>query len=161
MLGYWIFCTKSIKLLSVVAFTIYRYWYGFIYFGSVGNSFQSPSVIFGGCSRFFGSWNKTRHSGTRHGTKSGLSIRIPPKIEGAPWKPDFHNPSCFKGSPLNQTQQRSFAQVVDFGAAIWKFLCLVWIYPSYPKNYFNRTSIWVVIIAFLPIEWDIELTCWR
>ena len=120
MLGCWIFCTKSIKLLRVVALTIYRYWYGFIYFGSVGNSFQSPSGIFGGCTRFLGSWNKTRHSGTRHGTKSGLSIRIPPKTEGAPWKPDFHNPSCFKGSPLNQTQQRSFAQVVDFGAAILK-----------------------------------------
>ena len=42
-----------------------------------------------------------------------------------------------------------------------KLLCLVWIYPSCPKNYFNRTRIWVVIIAFPPIEWDIELTYWR
>ena len=158
MLGYWIFCNKSIYPLSAVTLTSCLNGYGYIYFGSVGNSFQSPSGIFGGCSRFSGSWNKTRHSGTRHGTKSGLSIRIPPKTEGAPWKPDFHNPSCFKGSPLNQTQQRSFAQVVDFGAAIWKFLCLVWIYRSHPKNYFNRTSIWVLIIAFPPIESDIELT---
>ena len=42
-----------------------------------------------------------------------------------------------------------------------KLLRLFWIYPSYPKNYFDRTSIRVIIIAFPPIEWDIELTCWR
>ena len=74
---------------------IYLFWYfmillirenilALIYFGSVGKSFQSPSGIFGDCLRSLGSLNRTRHSGTRQGTKSGLSIRIPPSTEGAP-----------------------------------------------------------------------------
>lgn len=135
---------KSMNSLHVGTLASFWNWYGFIYFGSVGNSFQSPSGIFGGCSRFLGSWNKTRHSGTRQGTKSGLSIRIPPKTEGAPWNPDFHNPSCFKGSPLNQTQQRSFAEVVDFGAAMMK---------SFYVLYESTRTIQKIILIGPVLEW--------
>ena len=43
----------------------------------------------------------------------------------------------------------------------WKVSTSCMNLPVLSKIYFDRTSTWVVIIAFPPIEWDIELTYWR